>query len=119
MTVPPTTPRSITTARAAYLEELAEDYATDVITRKEWLRARGLLEVRLEAARKRLSTNRRTVALEGVCGDSVAFGEVRKGLSLPRRRAVISALLDRIIVHPGVPGRNTFDPKRLEPIWRA
>lgn len=34
------------------LEVLAEDYATDVITRSEWLRARGLLETRLEAARK-------------------------------------------------------------------
>ncbi|MDT7596525.1 MAG: hypothetical protein QOJ06_2071 [Pseudonocardiales bacterium] len=101
------------------LEQLAEDYATDVISRKEWLRAREVLEARLEVARKRLSTTSHTAALEGVCGDSVAFGEVWKGLSLPRQRAIISALLDRIIVHPGVPGRNRFDPQRLEPIWRA
>jgi hypothetical protein len=39
------------------LEQLAEDYAADVITRKEWLRAREVLEARLEIARKRLSTN--------------------------------------------------------------
>jgi site-specific DNA recombinase len=101
------------------LEELAEDYATDVITRKEWLRARELLEARLEAARKRLSTNSRTAALEELSGDSVVFGEVWEGLSLPRRRAVISALVDRIIVHPAVRGRNTFDPQRLEPVWRT
>ena len=101
------------------LEELAEDYATDVITRKEWLRARELLEARLEAARKRLSTNSRAAALERLSGDSVDFGEVWDGLSLPLRRAVISALLDRIVVHPGVRGRNTFDPQRLQPIWRA
>jgi hypothetical protein len=107
------------TADQGKLEELAKDYATDVITRKEWLRARELLEARLEAARKRLSTNSRTAALEGLSGDSVAFGEVWEGLSLPRRRAVISAVLDRIIVHPAVRGRNTFDPQRLEPIWRA
>ena len=33
------------------LEELAEDYATDMITRKEWLRAREVLEGRLEVGR--------------------------------------------------------------------
>ena len=29
------------------LEELAEDYATDMITRRAWMRAREVLEVRL------------------------------------------------------------------------
>ncbi|MGQ0718247.1 MAG: recombinase family protein [Pseudonocardiales bacterium] len=101
------------------LEELAEDYATDVITRSEWLRARGVLESRLETARKRLSTTSRTAVLEGLTGDSVAFDEVWKGLPLSRKRAVISTVLDRVIVHPAVRGRNTFDPHRLEPIWRA
>lgn len=105
------------TADQRKLEELAEDYATDVITRKEWLRARALLQGRLEAARRRLGTNSRTAALEGLYGDSVAFGEVWEGLSLGRRRAVILAVLDRIIVQPAVRGRNTFDPQRLEPVW--
>lgn len=108
------------TADQRKLEELAGDYATDVITRGEWLRARGLLETRLEVARKRLSTTSRTAALEGLTGDAVAFDEVWEGLSFHRRRAVIKALIDRIIVHPAVQGRNTFDPKRLgEPVWRA
>jgi hypothetical protein len=49
----------------------------------------------------------------------VAFGEVWEGLSLHRHRAVITALFDRIIVHPGVQGRNRFDPQRLEPVWRV
>ncbi|MBV9058692.1 MAG: recombinase family protein [Pseudonocardiales bacterium] len=101
------------------LEQLAGDYATDVITRKEWLRARELLEGRLEAARKRLSRNSHIAALEGLYGDSVSFGEVWEDLSLDRRRAVIAALFDRITVHPGVQGRNRFDPQRLEPVWRV
>jgi hypothetical protein len=42
-----------------------------------------------------------------------------RGLSLHRRRAVISALIDRIVVHPAVQGGNPLDPKRLEPTWRA
>jgi site-specific DNA recombinase len=108
------------TADQRKLEELAEDYATDVISRKEWLRAREVLEGRLEAARKRLSTNpSRIAALEGLCGDSVAFDEAWEGLSLPRRRAVISAFLERITVHPGVQGRNRFDSQRLESVWRV
>jgi hypothetical protein len=107
------------TADQRKLEELAADYAADIITRQEWLRSRAVLEGRLEAARKHLSTNSRTAALEGLSGDSVAFDEVWKDLSLPRRRAVIAAVLDRIIVKSAVPGRNTFDPKRLAPVWRA
>jgi hypothetical protein len=102
------------------LEELAEDYATDVITRSEWLRARGLLETRLETAKKRLSTISQTAVLEGLTGDSVAFDEVWKGLTPSRQRAVMKALVDHIVVYPAVPGRNTFDPKRFgEPVWRA
>ncbi len=101
------------------LEELAEDYATDMITRRAWMRAREVLEVRLETARKRLSTDSRISALDGLRGDSVAFWRDLEGAIPSRRRAVISAVLDRIIVHPAVSGRNTFDPKRFEPIWRA
>ncbi len=101
------------------LEELAGDYATGLITRKEWLYARELLEGRLEAARKRLSSNSQIAALEGLYGDSVPFGEMWKGFSIDRRRAVIAALFERIIVHPGVQGRNRFDSQRLEPVWRV
>jgi site-specific DNA recombinase len=107
------------TADQSKLEELAEDYATDRITRKEWLRARELLEGRLEGARNGLSTTSRIAALDGLSGDSVTFDEVWERLTLPRRRAVISALLDRIVVHPARKGHNIFDPQRLEPIWRA
>jgi hypothetical protein len=78
-----------------------------------------LLEARLKVARKRLSTTSQIAALDGLYGDSVAFGEVWEGLSLHRHRAVITALFDRIIVHPGVQGRNRFDPQRLEPVWRV
>jgi hypothetical protein len=81
------------TADQHKLEELAGDYATDDITRKEWLRMRELLEDRLEAARKRLSATSPSAAIEGLLGDSVVFGEVWEGLSLPRRRAAISCFL--------------------------
>ena len=38
--------------------------------------------------------------------------------NLSQRRAVVTAVLDKVIVHPAtVYGR--FDPDRLEPVWRA
>jgi site-specific DNA recombinase len=107
------------TADQRKLEELADDYATDRITRAEWLRVRGTLESRLETARRRLSATTRLSALEGLSDDSVAFEMAWNQRDLHQRRAAIMAVLDRVIVKPAVRGRNKFDKNRFEPIWRA
>jgi hypothetical protein len=57
--------------------------------------------------------------LKDLRGDAVAFEEVWEGLSFHRRRAVIKGLLDRIIVHPAVRGRNKVDRDRFEPVWQV
>lgn len=101
------------------LEQLAEDYATGPMTRGEWLRARGALESRLEAARRKLQVTSRLAAIEGLCGDPVAFDEAWKTRTLHGKRAIVSAVLDRIVVQPAVRGRNTFDRNRFEPVWRV
>jgi DNA invertase Pin-like site-specific DNA recombinase len=101
------------------LEELAEDYATDRISRAEWLRAREALESRIETARRRLSVVTHLGAIAGLSGDPEAFQEGWKRRNLEQRRAVIRAVLDRVIVHPAARGRNTFDRDRFEPVWRA
>jgi DNA invertase Pin-like site-specific DNA recombinase len=101
------------------LEELAEDYASDTITRGEWLAARKRLEARQDALRRRLATTSQTAALEGLYGDSGAFQMAWKNRSLHQRRAAIAAVLDRVVVKPAVRGRNKFDRDRFKPVWRV
>jgi hypothetical protein len=38
---------------------------------------------------------------------------------LPWRRALIGAVVERVVLHPCLWGRNVFDPTRIEVIWRA
>jgi hypothetical protein len=101
------------------LEELAEDYASDAITRGEWLAARKWLEARQDALRRQLAATSQTAALEGLYGDSAAFQRAWESRSLHQRRAAIAAVLDRVIVKPAVRGRNTFDRDRFQPVWRV
>lgn len=101
------------------LEQLADDYASDFISRGEWLTARQRLEGRLEAARHQLAVSTRTLALEGLSGDPVVFLKAWKHRTPEQRRAAIRAVLDRVIVKPAVRGRKTFDPDRFEPVWRV
>jgi DNA invertase Pin-like site-specific DNA recombinase len=101
------------------LEQLADDYAQDLITRAEWLTARKRLEVRLEASRGQIAAGAQSMALEGLRGDSEAFLREWLGRSPEQRRAAIRAVLDRVVVHPAVRGRNRFDRDRFEPVWRV
>jgi site-specific DNA recombinase len=101
------------------LEELAEDYASDLITRAEWLAARGRLEARLTAAKRQLAAATQTYALEGLSGDPEGFQRAWKSRTLAQQRAAISAVLERVIVKPAVRGRNKFDRDRFEPVWRV
>jgi hypothetical protein len=97
------------------LEELAEDYPSDTITRDEWLTARRQLEERQDALKRQLSATRsQTLALEELTDDPGAIATAWDSRSLHQRRAAIAAVLDRVIVKPAVRGRNRFDRDRFE-----
>jgi hypothetical protein len=40
-------------------------------------------------------------------------------IGMDRQRAVIAAVIDRVVIHPAVKGRKAFDPDRVEIIWRV
>lgn len=40
-------------------------------------------------------------------------------LNLDRQRAIVKAVLDHVIIHPGKMGTRYVDPQRAEPIWRV
>lgn len=107
------------TAVEAKLEELAHDWAADRISRKEWLTARKALEQRLDAAQRQFVQTDRPVVLDEIEGDSGRLRDAWSELSLERRRAVLDAVIDRVVVAPAVKGRNRFDPSRVEITYRG
>jgi site-specific DNA recombinase len=100
------------------LEELSDDYYVDeAITKEQFLATTRSLEKKIEACDRE-----RRQLLGGVTLVSIGDTPVReawetRGLSW--RRQLLSALIERIIIHPAPrPGRTKFDPSKIEIIWR-
>ena len=86
---------------------------------REWLAAREPLQRQLDAARRRMARDSRAMVLAEHAGRGGALRERWAGLSLERRRAIIAAVLDRVVAGPGRRGYNRFDPSRFELVWRT
>jgi site-specific DNA recombinase len=99
---------------------LAADYGNGEISRAEWKAAKAPIVARLDAARERLATSTQTTALDGFIGTLEEMGTRWEWCNVSQRRAVVTAILESVIVHPAaVMGRNRVDSDRLEPLWRA
>jgi hypothetical protein len=85
----------------------------------EFLAARKPIEARIEAARRKLSRLTGSAALEPFLGRSDDLRARWKTLPLTHQRSIVSAALDRATVRPAVRGRTSFDPERLEAVWRT
>lgn len=100
--------------------QLAEDEANEVITRAEWQAKRKVLTERIEARTARLTQTTATAVLgafRGVSGADVRA--IWPTLGFDQQRAVIGAVIDRIVIGRGLKGRNRFDPNRVAVEWRA
>lgn len=109
----------------AMLATLAEDFAARRVTRAEWLRARDAVQKRLDADRQKLGTRNGTAAL----APYAAPGALRAAwgrMDLDGRRAVLAALITRIVIAPAptggaladAAGRRVFDPRRAAVEWK-
>ncbi len=101
------------------MAELAEMFSQGDISRAEWLKARKGLEVRQTVARKTLSRQRQTAALDPYDGQPGALRAAWPNLSPDQRRAVCGAIIDRAIVKPATRRGPRFDPDRVDVIWRV
>jgi hypothetical protein len=98
------------------LEDLAADFGAGSISRREWLAARKPLEERLARARRTMDATNGTAALAPFRG--VDVHKAWDKLGVDRRRAVLEALIDRVVVGPATtPGR--FSPDRVDVVWRV
>lgn len=102
-------------ADEAALEQLARDHYVDrLIDRPEFLTARDALEARVTDARRRLaSSSSRSVLIEAG-GARSRWGR----LDVDKRRAIIAAILDGVVIGPARRGATRFDPERVQPSWR-
>jgi len=95
------------------LDALADDFGSRRIGRAEWIAASGPIRQRIESAEKELGRADSVVNLPtGHVG-----GERWSGLEFDERRAIISALFDRIDIRKGSKGRG-FDTDRVSVVWR-
>lgn len=101
------------------LSELASMWAADEITRAEWVTARQRIEARIDHARKQLAKRSRKDALLTFAGTPGALRASWTDMDFSQRRAVLTAIIDRIVIGPALHGRNRFDPGRIDVRWRA
>jgi site-specific DNA recombinase len=101
------------------LDELAEMYGRKEMTAREWTIAKAPIQDRIAAHERRLVTFTGTSVLNGYVGHADSLRRQWNTLTAARQRAIVSALLDSIVIGPGVRGRNTFDPSRVTPNWKV
>jgi hypothetical protein len=97
--------------------EMAGDYASGTISRREWLVARDRLDERIAAATKILAAD--TGALAGLPTIKKALTEMWDAAPVAWRRAVAQTVIDRIDVAPAVRRGSRFDESRVTVRWIA
>jgi site-specific DNA recombinase len=105
------------TQAEAKLAELDDMLGAGELTRASYLRARKAPEAKLADARHRLAKRSGTHALERFRGAKAR--ELYATLDTDEKRAVISALLDHVVIHPAKNRAPRLDLDRVEPVWRV
>lgn len=100
----------------AKLADLAQDFATDLISRNEWLAARETLMARADQLERRLASQSSSGALREL---RLPLAPAWHEVPLHVRRALLTALIESVTVAPAVKGRNFFDPARVSIHWRV
>ncbi|MBI5948582.1 MAG: hypothetical protein HY875_10645 [Chloroflexi bacterium] len=101
------------------LEMLSRDfYVERLVSREEFLAARGDLSARLKTNRLRLAKASRTRVLGDLVAGGSVLGRAWETGSLEWRRSVVGALLEQVVIRPGQPGRRPFDPGRVKLVWK-
>jgi DNA invertase Pin-like site-specific DNA recombinase len=105
------------TADEEQLQELAAAYANRAITMSEWVTARKVIEDRLNQRRAQLARVDHHRKLRDIEGRGDELRRRWPELNLDQRRAVIGAILDRVLVQPSrLRGRRL--EARLDPTWK-
>jgi hypothetical protein len=100
------------------LAELAAAYAQKSVPFSEWMTARTIIEERMHSTERKLHRTTKTTQLAPLIGQGDALRSQWETLNLDRQQAVVNAVMLHAVISPGTRGVTTFDPGRVEPIWR-
>lgn len=100
------------------LDELAALYASKAISTREWMAARRPIEDRASDTERRLARLARSDALTGWVGNGTELGSRWAELNLTRQAAIVSAVVDHVVIGPGKPGARQLDPDRVDIVWK-
>jgi site-specific DNA recombinase len=92
------------------LNELADMWRRDEISRGEWQTARTGLQERQAALEKRIQSQRRNRSLDGI---PEALRTAWPSLPFHRQRAIVEVLIEQVIVEPATPGAQRFVADRI------
>lgn len=101
----------------AKLAELAADWASDAISRAEWMHARRAVEERRDRARRQILAETRD--LSDLAGQGASLRERWPSMDFDARRPVVERAVDRVTLIPAIRGLNRFDPSKVEVSWRT
>ena len=105
-------------AAQARLREMAVDFADGKITRAEYLAIRARVDERVQAADAALARLTGTTVLAG-WAEPGSLRASWDGLSVVRRHAIISAVVERVTVQPATHKGPVFDVSRVDITWRV
>jgi site-specific DNA recombinase len=105
------------------LQDFVKDYATGLLDRQQLALAKGEVEDEIARIQAELTAAQPRQALSMIeAGQTVKDAWEQEGLEW--RRNLISLLVEKVVVHPGYPGRSrwrgfVFDPSKVEIVWRV
>jgi len=105
------------------LQDFVKDYATGLLDRQQLALAKGKIEDEIAKIQAELTAAQPRQALSVIeAGQTVKDAWKQEGLEW--RRNLLSLLVEKVVVHPGYPGRSrwrgfVFDPSKVEIVWRV
>jgi hypothetical protein len=105
------------------LQDFVQDYASGLLNRQQLAQAKETVETEIDSIQAELAAMQPRQAFSVIqAGQAVKDAWEQEGLEW--RRNLISLLVERVIVHPGYPGRSrwrgyVFDPNKIEIRWRV
>lgn len=102
-------------------EELAEAWANDEMTRREWQTARNRLDARADRLHRQLRGNEHALALLEFARLDGDIWQRWDALPIGGQRALVTACVDHILINPTDPTkpRKRFNEERIQPEWRT
>jgi hypothetical protein len=101
------------------LEQLGRDYYVErLINRSEFFANRATLTNRIESATVALSRSARTHPLRGMVDVGREIAARWEAEPVEWRRAVVDALVDRVVISPAPRGSTTFDASAIVVAWK-